>query len=335
MPAPVPPLATGRVASSGGAASRRWAWLRGARTLAALLALLAFNALFTRDFLTVQTLNVNLSQVAQVVVVAMGMALVIATAGIDLSVGAVAAFAGTLAAVILTQTAGLSAKPGVALLAALTVPLLAAALFGLLNGLLITRYGIQPIVATLVLFIAGRGLAEMLTGSNLRTFEPGRLEWLRTNLFGLPTQAWLMAAVVAVTAWVVRRTLFARRLLAVGGNPRAAHLAGVPVARVKLIAYGTCAALAGLAGLMNVAMISAADPAKIGLNIELDAIAAVAVGGTLLSGGRIDIIGTLFGALAIQLLDYTLLAHGVADEVALIAKAAIILLAVYLQRREQ
>lgn len=318
-----------------GGESRRWAWLRGARTLAALLALLLFNALFTRDFLTLQTLNVNLLQVAQIVVVAMGMALVIATAGIDLSVGAVAAFAGTLAAVLLTQTAGALAQPGVALLAALTLPLLAAAVFGAMNGVLITRYGVQPIVATLVLFIAGRGLAEMLTNSNLRTFEPERLAWLHGNLFGLPTQAWVMAAVVAVTAWVVRRTLFARRLLAVGGNPRAAHLSGVPVARVKLIAYGACSVLAGLAGLMNVAMISAADPSKIGLNIELDAIAAVAVGGTLLSGGRIDIIGTLLGALAIQLLDYTLLAHGVADEYALIAKAAIILLAVYLQRREK
>lgn len=323
------PLATN------GVERRGWVWLKGGRTLIALVVLLAFNALFTRDFLTLQTLNINLSQVAQVVVVAMGMALVIATAGIDLSVGAVAAFAGTLAAVLLTQDSGALAQPGVALLAALTLPLLAAALFGGMNGLLITRYGVQPIVATLVLFIAGRGLAEMLTNSNLRTFAPDRLEWLRSNLLGLPIQAWVMAAVVAVTAWVVRRTLFARRLLAVGGNPRAAHLAGVPVARVKLIAYGACAALAGLAGLMNVAMISAADPAKIGLNIELDAIAAVAVGGTLLSGGRVDIAGTLLGALAIQLLGYTLLAHGVADEYALIAKATIILLAVFLQRRDK
>lgn len=315
--------------------ARDWTWLKGGRTVIALVLLLVFNALFTRDFLTLQTLNINLLQVAQIVVVAMGMALVIAAAGIDLSVGAVAAFSGTLAAVLLSQEVGPLAHPALALAAALTIPLLAAGLFGVMNGVLITRYGVQPIVATLVLFIAGRGLAEMLTNSNLRTFAPERLEWLRSNWLGLPTQGWLMVAVVVIGAWVVRRTLFARRLLAVGGNPKAAHLAGVPVARVKLVAYGACAALAGVAGLMNVAMISAADPAKIGLNIELDAIAAVAVGGTLLSGGRIDIVGTLLGALAIQLLDYTLLAHGVADEYALIAKAAIILLAVYLQRRDK
>ncbi|MDB5956073.1 ABC transporter permease [Ramlibacter sp.] len=319
------------------AESRRHApgWLQRARAFTALLLLLLFNAIFTRDFLTLQTLNVNLSQVAQIVVVAMGMALVIATAGIDLSVGAVAAFAGTLAAVLLTQAAEPLARTGLALPAALLLPLVAAGGFGLMNAFLITRYGVQPIVATLVLFIAGRGLAEMLTGSNLRTFPEETLHWLRGNLLGVPAQAWLMAAVVAATAWVVRRTLFARWLLVVGGNERAAHLAGVPVARVKFIAYGACAVLAGVAGIMNVAMISAADPAKIGQNIELDAIAAVAVGGTLLSGGRVNVAGTLVGALAIQLLGYTLLAHGVAYEYALVAKAAIILLAVYLQRRER
>jgi simple sugar transport system permease protein/ribose transport system permease protein len=310
-------------------------WLGRGGALTALALLFAFNAVFTRDFLTLQTLNVNLSQVAQVVVVATGMALVIATGGIDLSVGATAAFAGTLAAVLLTQTSGPLAAPGLALFAALILPLVAGAAFGAVNGGLITRYRIQPIVATLVLFIAGRGLAELLTGSNLRTFSDQPLAWLRVNLLGIPAQAFLTAAVVAAAAWVMRRTVYARWLLAVGGNERAARLAGIPAGRVKLIAYMACGALAGLAGIMNVAVISAADPAKIGLNIELDAIAAVAVGGTLLSGGRASIAGTVVGALVIQLLGYTLLAHGVAYEYALMVKAGIILLAVYLQRRER
>jgi len=143
-----------------------------------------------------------------------------------------------------------------------------------------------------------------------------------------------MLIVVAASAWVVRRTIFGRHLLALGGNVRAAHLSGVAVRRLKLLVYVVCAILAGVAGLLNVAINSAADPAKIGLGIELDAIAAVAVGGTPLSGGRARIGGTLLGAVAIQLLEYSLLAHGVADEWALIAKAAVVLLAVYLQRRE-
>ena len=307
-------------------------FLRGGAVLALVL-LLVFNALFTRDFLTLQTFNVNLSQVAMVVVVAMGMVLVIATGGIDLSVGATAAFAGTMAAVLLTQEQGLLTHPVLALAAALTLPLLAAAAFGALNGTLISRYGIQPIVATLVLFIAGRGFAEMLTGSNLRTFSGGQLDWLKGNILGIPVQGIAMLLIVAATAWFMRQTLFSRWVLAVGGNERAARLAGVPVARVKLGVYVVAAVLAGFAGIMNVALISAADPARIGLNIELDAIAAVAVGGTPLSGGRAQVAGTLIGAVVIQLLHYTLLAHGVADEYAMIVQAGIILLAVYLQRR--
>ncbi len=301
--------------------------------LVALRLLLVFNALFTRDFLTLQTLNVNLSQVAQVVVVAMGMALVVATGGIDLSVGATAAFAGTLAAVLLTQADGPLAQPGLALAAALVLPLVAGAGFGAINGTLIARFRIQPIVATLVLFIAGRGFAEMLTESNLRTFS-GSLGWLRANLLGVPVQGFLMLAVVAVTVWVMRHTVFSRWVLAVGGNERAARLAGIPAGRVKLLVYVICGMLAGVAGVMNVAMISAADPARIGQNIELDAIAAVAVGGTRLTGGRANIVGTLIGAVLIQLLHYTLLAHGVADEWSLLVKAGIILLAVWLQRKE-
>ena len=325
-------------APAGGAVRGRWV-RSGARlgrggALVALALLLIFNAVFTRDFLTLQTLNVNLSQVAQIVVVAMGMALVVATGGIDLSVGATAAFAGTMAAVLLSQSTGPLADPALALAAALILPLLGAALFGAVNGGLVTRFGIQPIVATLVLFIAGRGIAQMLTESNLRTFSGGGLDWLKANLAGIPVQGLLMLLLVAVMAWLMRHTLFSRWVLAVGGNERAARLAGVPVGPVKFSAYLVCAVFAGAAGIMNVAVISAADPANIGQGIELDAIAAVAVGGTLLSGGRIRIVGTLAGALVIQLLQYTLLANGVADEYALLVKAGIILLAVYLQRRQ-
>src|SRR5205085_4678979 len=117
-----------------------------------------------------------------------------------------AAFAGTLAAVLLTQAAEPLAHAGLVLPAALLLPLLAAGALGLMNALLITRYGVQPIVATLVLFIAGRGLAEMLTGSNLRTFPEETLHWLRGDLLAVPAQAWIMAVVVAATAWIVRRT---------------------------------------------------------------------------------------------------------------------------------
>ena len=307
--------------------------LRDSGAAIALLALLGFNAAFTNRFLTLQTLNINLLQVAPIVIVAVGMALVIATGGIDLSVGATASFAGTFAALLLSAPDGPLANPALALVCALGLPLVAAGLAGSINGVLVARFRIQPIVATLILFIAGRGFAEMLTDSNLRSFSNAGFAQLGGNLLGVPVQGFLMLAVVALAAWVMRRTVFGRRVLATGGNERAALLAGVSVTRVKLSVYVICGVLAGLAGLLNVAINAAADPAKIGLGIELDAIAAVAVGGTLLSGGHARILGTLIGALAIQLLEYSLLSHGVQDEWALIMKAGIVLAAVYLQRR--
>jgi ribose/xylose/arabinose/galactoside ABC-type transport system permease subunit len=301
----------------------------------ALLLLLGFNLLFTPNFWTLQTFNINLTQVTTIVIVAVGMTLVIATGGIDLSVGSSMAIAGALAPIIFTSQTGIFSHPGVGLAAAVILPILAAAACGFFNGALVTRYRIQPIVATLVLFIAGRGIAQVMTNGNLQTFSHSGFQWLGLGkVFGIPFQGLLMLAVVAIVAWVMRATLFGRYVLATGGNEAAARLAGVPITPVKLAVYTLCGALSGLAGLLVIAINSSADANLIGLGIELDAIAAVAVGGTLLTGGRAFVFGTLLGAVIIQLVRYTLLAHGVPDAAALVAKAGIILFAVYLQRRD-
>ena len=144
-----------------------------------------------------------------------------------------------------------------------------------------------------------------------------------------------MVIVGAATAWMLRRTVFGRQILAVGGNERAARLAGVPAAQVKRRVYLLSGLLSGIAGLVVIARNSAADANLVGLGMELDAIAAVAVGGTLLTGGRATVTGTLVGALIIQLVRYTLLANGVPDAAALVAKAGIIVGAVWLQRQSQ
>jgi galactofuranose transport system permease protein len=136
---------------------------------------------------------------------------------------------------------------------------------------------------------------------------------------------------VVAAAWVLRRSLFGRQILAIGGNERAARLAGVPVVRVKRWVYCISGLCAGLAGLVVIAINSSSDANQVGLGMELDAIAAVAVGGTLLSGGRATITGTLIGALIIQLVRYTMLANGIPDDVAKLAKAALIVAAVWLQ----
>jgi ribose/xylose/arabinose/galactoside ABC-type transport system permease subunit len=187
-------------------------------------------------------------------------------------------------------------------------------------------------VATLVLFIAGRGIAQVLTGGQLQTFSNPGFAWLGSGkVAGIPFQAWLMLVVVAVAAWLLHYTVFGRYVVAVGDSEQAARLAGIPAARVKRRVYALGGALAGLAGLIPVAVNSSSDANLNGLGMELDAIAAVAVGGTLLSGGRASVVGTLIGALIIQLLGYTLLVSGVPDAAALAIKALVILVAVRAQ----
>lgn len=297
--------------------------------LIALIVLVLYNVLFTPNFLAAQTLNINLTQVATIVIVATGMTLVIATGGIDLSVGSLMAISGALAPIIfLGKLVPLNPLVGTAL--AFIVPVLVAGLFGLFNGVLVTTFRIQPIVATLVLFIAGRGIAQVVTNGNLQAFRNPGFQYIGLGRpLGIPFQAILMLLIVAIVAWVMRTTVFGRYILATGGNEAAARLAGVPVNQVKRMVYVISGLLAGLAGLIVIAINSSSDANLVGLNMELDAIAAVAVGGT--TGGRVTIVGTLIGALIIQLIRFTLLAQGVPFAVAQVINAAIILVAVYIQ----
>lgn len=306
--------------------------LRDNGGLVALCAILIFNVLFTPNFLQMQTLFVNISQVATIAIVAMGMTLVIATGGIDLSVGAIMALAGALAPLIFLSEFG-QAYPMMGVAAAIALPLVVATACGLFNGAMVSVLRVQPIIATLILFISGRGIAQVLTNGNLQTFKNPTFSYLGTGkILGLPFQGWLALAIACVLYLVMTRTTFGRYVLAIGGNERAATLAGGPVRRVKIGVYMICAALSGLAGLIVVAINSASDAARNGNLMELDAIAAAVVGGALLQGGRAPIFGAILGAVIIQLVKYTLLANGVEDEVALVAKAIIILAAVYVQQ---
>ncbi|WP_298261176.1 ABC transporter permease [uncultured Litoreibacter sp.] len=306
-------------------------FLRTNGGLVALAVILLFNIIVTPNFLQMQTLFVNISQVATIAIVAMGMTLVIATGGIDLSVGAIMALSGAMAPLIFMSEFG-QANPALGITAAIVVPLIAALACGLFNGILVANLKVQPIIATLILFISGRGIAQVLTNGNLQTFSNPSFSYLGTGkVLGLPFQGWLAIAIACVLFWVMSRTIFGRYVLAVGGNERAAELSGGPVKRVKIGVYMICGVLSGLAGLIVVAINSASDAARNGNLMELDAIAAAVVGGALLQGGRAPIFGAILGAVIIQLVKYTLLANGVEDEVALIAKAIIILAAVYLQ----
>jgi ribose/xylose/arabinose/galactoside ABC-type transport system permease subunit len=306
----------------------------------ALILLFLFNAVFTDNFLTWPTIRVNLTQVATITIVGVGMTYVIATGGIDLSVGALMAISGALAAEILGRTWGPLDSSWSIVPVAYVIPIFITGLFGLFNGALVTYFRIQPIIATLILFLGGRGIAKWLSDGILVDFDDVRFpfnhsfEYIgRGRPLGLPMQVILMLLIVAGAAWALRSTVFGRFVLATGGNEAAARLAGVPINRVKLAVYGLSGLLSGLAGLIAISQISAADPYRVGEYMELDAIAAAAVGGTALAGGRATVIGTLVGAVIIQLLRNTLISHNVADGTARIAIACSIVVAVLLQRR--
>ncbi|KKC32469.1 ABC transporter permease [Devosia psychrophila] len=303
-------------------------------TVIALVLLIVFNLIFTTNFATLQTLNVNLTQVCTIVIVAVGMTLVIATGGIDLSVGSLMSISGALAPMVFMSKLFPIGNIYLAVALAIIIAVGVATLLGLFNGWLIARFRIQPIIATLVLFIAGRGIAQVMTNGQLQTFKVPEFQFIGLGrVLGIPFQVIVMLVLVIIAAWVIRKTVFGRQILAIGGNEKASGLSGIAVKKVKLVVYAVSGFCAGIAGLVVIAINSASDANLVGLGMELDAIAAVAVGGTLLSGGRASIIGTLLGALTIQLVRYTLLANGVPDSVAQVAQAVIIIAAVWVQQQ--
>ena len=290
----------------------------------AIVLILLFNLLATPHFFEFDNFRTQFVQVVPVAIVALGMALVIGTEGIDLSVGGVMAIA---AAVIPLYI-------GYGFLPAALIAIVAGTLIGVVNGAMVAFIGVQPIVATLSLMVAARGLALLIANEQLVSItDPGILALGRDSLFGaVPYSVILAIVLVLVIALVVNRTTFGKQLVATGGNRRAAALAGLPVKRILLLVYILSAALASVAGIIGTARLGASVPSTLGNLIELSAITAVVVGGTPLSGGQVKIAGTVAGALLLQFISATLIKHNVPDAYSQIFQAAIILIAVYIQR---
>ncbi|WP_405009625.1 ABC transporter permease [Kitasatospora sp. NBC_01539] len=302
------------------------AWFQEYGVYAALAALVVFNALFTDRFLTTDNLRTQLVQVAPVVIVALGMALVIGTEGVDLSVGSTMALASALLPLYL----------GYGLVPALLIALLAGAVVGAINGTLVSVVGLQPIVATLALFVGGRGLALVIADGQLKQIVNPDLLALGTNsVLGIPLVVVVAGVLALAVAFLVQRTTFGRQVVAVGGNRAAAALAGLPVKRLLIGVYVLCGVFAALAGVLATARLTASDPSSLGTLMELSAITAVVVGGTPLTGGSVRVLGTVAGALLMQLLRATLVKHDLPDSTAQIAQAAIILAAVYVARERR
>jgi simple sugar transport system permease protein len=302
-----------------------------------ILLLVGFNVARVPGFLSIHVVNgaLNgslidiLNRAAPVMILSFGMTLVIATAGVDLSVGAILAISGSLCATLLTSAHPLPFFVVVAISLGLTT------LLGLVNGVLVGVLRIQPIVATLVLMVAGRGIAQLITeGQMVRLSDETLRYWVSGRLFGLPTSIWAAAAVGLLAFVLTRLTALGLFIEATGENDKAAHMTGIPTSGVRMFVYAFSGLCAGVAGLVVMSDTHVADANSAGLYTELDAILSVVLGGTLLTGGRFSLAGTVLGALLIQTLTTTILTTGVKPEANLVVKAVAVLGACLVQSEQ-
>ncbi|AEQ50712.1 ABC transporter permease [Pelagibacterium halotolerans] len=284
-----------------------------------------FFNLFIRDGRVYGSLIDVLNRGAPVAILAIGMTAVIATRGVDLSVGAVMAIAGAVAA---TMVQG----DGNALIVVLAAALGVGLLCGLWNGMLVATLGLQPIIATLILMVAGRGIAQTITEGFIVTFnDPGLIFLGSGSILGLPTPIIIMLTLALVTTLVMRLTALGLFIESVGINRSASSYAGLRARSLLIGVYAFAGFCAAISGIIAAADIRGADANNVGLWLELDAILAVVIGGTSLMGGRFSIPMSVIGALIIQAMNTGILVSGFPPEFNLLVKAALIIIILVVQ----
>lgn len=313
------------------------AFLKSSQSYIALIAIFVIASLISvkngkNVFLTTRNLMNLLRSVSENGIIAIGMTIIILLGDIDLSVGSVVGL-------ISTGSAALMVNNGFSFVPAVLSSLCIGAVFGLFNGLIITRLKIQAFIVTLATMNIARGLARFWSngigiplsygiGPGLAAPE---FEYLQVRVGGVvPVPAIIFLLLVIVFSIVMNKTRFGRQIYAIGGNATAAHLSGIKVQRVKTIAFMICAMLASVAGMIHGAQISQGGPNE-GIGYELNAIAAVAIGGTSMSGGKGTVFGTMIGALILGMLDNMLGLKGINSNLQLVIKGLLIIIAVFAQ----
>ena len=283
------------------------------------------------NFLKTSNLLNVANQIAVISILAIGMTLVIITAGIDLSVGSLIALSAVLATWVIREWFGGDEATVSGIIAGCGIAIVACSLIGLFSGSMIAFFGVPPFVATLGMMMVGSGLAYMLSGGLSIYQLPQSFDWLGRgdDLGGLPNAVVLMLLLYLLAHITMSRTTVGRYIYAVGGNPEAARLSGVPVKKILLWVYASCGALAGLGGVIMASQFKSGDP-KYGLMYELYVIAAVVVGGTSLSGGRGKVFGTLIGAFIIAVIQNGMNLTGVQSYTQKVVLGIVLLLAVLL-----
>jgi ribose/xylose/arabinose/galactoside ABC-type transport system permease subunit len=299
----------------------------------ALIIIIIVNRLIGPEFFTIRNVEGRfvgslidiLNRASPVILLCIGMTLVIATKGIDLSVGAIIAISGATAAVLVTT---MEIPAIVAIFIAIGVGLLC----GLWNGILVAYFNIQPIIATLILMVSGRGIAQLITNGQIAVFNDENLAYMGVGvLYGLPFPIYLSIVAFIIVYLLVRRTAIGVLIESVGSNDRASFYAGINAAQVKLFAYAMSGVCAAIAGLIITGDIHGADANNAGLWLELDAILAVVIGGTALAGGRFYLGLSVIGALILQSLETGILQSGLPPTFNLVVKAIVILTVLLLQ----
>ncbi|CAH6850237.1 ribose ABC transporter membrane subunit [Vibrio chagasii] len=306
-------------------------WLIDQKSLIALIFLIVVVSFLNPNFFTVDNILNILRQTSVNAIIAVGMTLVILTAGIDLSVGSVLALCGAFAASMIGME--------IPVMIAVPTALVAGAALGAISGVIIAKGKVQAFIATLVTMTLLRGVTMVYTDgrpiSTGFTDTADAFAWFGTGYaMGVPVPVWIMVVVFASVWYLLNHTRFGRYVYALGGNESATRLSGIDVDKVKIGVYAICGLLAAVAGIIVASRLSSAQPTA-GMGYELDAIAAVVLGGTSLAGGRGRIMGTLIGALIIGFLNNALNLLDVSSYYQMIAKAVVILLAVLVDNKNK
>lgn len=314
----------------------------------ALLILFAVDAIFSPGFFKIGILDGHLygniinilNNSAPLMLVAMGMTLVIATEGVDLSVGGVIAISAAMGTVLINPALGnelitndiLAANTtNTALWLVVIANLTAGTLCGVWNGMLVSRGKIQPMVATLILMVAGRGIAQLITNGQIMTVYYRPYWWFGNGfVLGLPVSLYIVALIYLIGWLLIRKTSIGLFVEAVGVNAEATYYSGISEKNVKLFAYTFCGFCSSIAGLILSSYIHGCDANNIGLSYELDAILAVVIGGTLMSGGRFSLLASMVGAFLIWTFTITMYAFGVPANALLAGRAVLVLVVILL-----
>jgi ribose/xylose/arabinose/galactoside ABC-type transport system permease subunit len=286
-----------------------------------LLALVLFNCIFTKNFVSWMTFSNLFMQASKVALVALGMTLVIATGGIDISVGSAMGLGATISAVYLVDKQPFG----------IFVSLIVVLVFGALAGTLVSKFKILPMIVTLAFFYIERGLAQVISGIGTVTYSyPALQKFFITPIAGhIPVHFFILLIAVVIMYIVVNRMRFGSQIEAYGNNSLAARICGINTMRIVIIAYAVSALFAWMSGMLEMTVVTCADPSRTGQDMEINAIASVVVGGTNINGGYPNIIGSVCGAFILQLITMMCNMNNITYSIALMIKAGIIVIALF------